>query len=757
MSEGEAEKVLTAMSFDGLCLQMGANGLTDLLKKDETEEAREAKRKVFQTDVSNLRKRIASRQTFINPRASRIQYWDLCTAIALCFTAIVTPYEVCVGLETKFDTLYVINSIMNLIFMIDIFVQFFLPVLDPKTKELIRDHRILARKYFRGWFAIDLFTVLPFDTLTMVAPDLFGADCGSGNATLIKGIKLIRILRLFKLLRMLRASRIVQRWDNAISVSTSSRTMIFAWTTWSICMHWLACIWLLLPQLQDSYRDDPRLSVAITARLARNDSTSFGCEACLCSSDPDSYVCRNPCLTPCEVEEMAGILGWQDVSVRESQPWLCRALTKGWLDPDFIYQPGLMWAFGLAKVLGGLGPLGAVNAAESMLVSLVGLAVRISFAVLQGLILRVLTTGDPDETKFRQRLDALNYMMKDQHVPNEMRLKVRSYVRKTKQIVKRAGYFSLIDTALSRQLRKEMRGVLSAGIFQPVWWLQGCEPIFLQELSNFTSREAYAEGEMIPHVMRKVGKNGQEYDEWRLCLLVSGVANRAGSIITSGSYWGDVILTNPMLRDSRAATSMGFCEIASLARAGLDETLAKYPKSAAIIRQAALKLATKRAVMISAMFAQLHGQGVPALSGIPGEPNSPSKTLKALHDHNLLGGPSNPWREPDQAVPPASSPPYGAKVSIVTPTKAPPPAISLPPPVTPPEGRKGMPERRQSTASGTPTGTQAFAHLVEKLGTIEATNAKLEAQMNQVLSILSDGFVPAARAQKGGWGNPLAA
>ena len=84
-----------------------------------------------------------------------------------------------------------------------------------------------------------------------------------------------------------------------------------------------------------------------------------------------------------------------------------------------------LFARTLAKVFGGLGPLGASDTGESLLHSFTNLGVRISFAVLQGLILRVLTTGNPDEMRFRQRLDALNFMMADQRMPVDVQRKAR--------------------------------------------------------------------------------------------------------------------------------------------------------------------------------------------------------------------------------------------------------------------------------------------------------------------------------------------
>ena len=72
----------------------------------------------------------------------------------------------------------------------------------------------------------------------------------------------------------------------------------------------------------------------------------------------------------------------------------------------------LVYFGALTKILGGLGPLGSASVGESALYCLTNLLVRVSFAILQGYILRVLTTGDPDEMRFRNKLDALNYMSK---------------------------------------------------------------------------------------------------------------------------------------------------------------------------------------------------------------------------------------------------------------------------------------------------------------------------------------------------------
>jgi hypothetical protein len=60
----------------------------------------------------------------IDPRTSKyIGRWDVFTSLALIFVAFVTPYEVAL-LEVAFDALFIINRIVDSIFVIDMFFAF---------------------------------------------------------------------------------------------------------------------------------------------------------------------------------------------------------------------------------------------------------------------------------------------------------------------------------------------------------------------------------------------------------------------------------------------------------------------------------------------------------------------------------------------------------------------------------------------------------------------------------------------------------
>lgn len=85
----------------------------------------------------------------------------------------------------------------------------------------------------------------------------------------------------------------------------------------------------------------------------------------------------------------------------------------------------------------------------------------------------------------------------------------------------------------------------------------------------------------------------------KLTILMRGVAAKAGNILTYGSHWGDdVIVSSLALRDLRHASALSYVEVATLSREDLDAVLASFPQAQALVRQAAMRVAMKRAVVI---------------------------------------------------------------------------------------------------------------------------------------------------------------
>ena len=131
-------------------------------------------------------------------------------------------------LETRFDTLFIINWLVNLVFICDMVFNFVLPYKESSKKggATVKDHKKIAKRYFSSWFTIDLISILPFDSVEVFAKLTTGKSPFGSNAGTLKIIKMIRLLRLLKLARILRASRIFSRWENELGMSYQKMELI---------------------------------------------------------------------------------------------------------------------------------------------------------------------------------------------------------------------------------------------------------------------------------------------------------------------------------------------------------------------------------------------------------------------------------------------------------------------------------------------------------------------------------------------------
>lgn len=212
---GSFQDVMKTLGGGSALKQLREMEMEDMLQKFRTEQA------AFLSDVAILRHRLRM-ETFglLNPKGFKVQVWDLVTTTALFYTLFVTPYEIGLDLETKLDWLFICNQLVTAIFFIDIFVQFVLPVPDPRRADgaYERRHSRLAIRYLKGWFVLDVSTVIPFDVLVWS-----GQISGP-----VKGTKLLRVLRLLKMVKVLRASAIIQRWENSFAVSSTKMQLCAA-------------------------------------------------------------------------------------------------------------------------------------------------------------------------------------------------------------------------------------------------------------------------------------------------------------------------------------------------------------------------------------------------------------------------------------------------------------------------------------------------------------------------------------------------
>jgi len=184
----------------------------------------------------------------IEPTSNYMKKWDMSSIALLGYIMLLTPYEVAF-LETTFNGLFIINRLIDVFFIVDLVQQFFLMYVDDNGRK-VKIQSMIIKRYSKCWLWIDLISVLPFDTLSLILDD----DAMKN----FKALRTVRLFRLAKLLRILRVSRVFDRWESQYAVNYGYLSLAkFVFLT-VIVAHWLACIWQITKAIEDT---DPNWEV----------------------------------------------------------------------------------------------------------------------------------------------------------------------------------------------------------------------------------------------------------------------------------------------------------------------------------------------------------------------------------------------------------------------------------------------------------------------------------------------------------------
>ncbi|CAG2164520.1 unnamed protein product [Oppiella nova] len=153
--------------------------------------------------------------------------WDWVILCLTFYTAIMVPYNVAFKNKTSEDvTLLVLDSIVDVIFFIDIVLNFHTTFVGPGG-EVVSDPKIIRMNYLRSWFIIDLLSCLPYDIF-----NAFDHTDNQGIGSLFSALKVVRLLRL---------GRVVRKLDRYLEYGAAMLILLLCF--YMLVAHWLACIW----------------------------------------------------------------------------------------------------------------------------------------------------------------------------------------------------------------------------------------------------------------------------------------------------------------------------------------------------------------------------------------------------------------------------------------------------------------------------------------------------------------------------------
>ena len=495
----------------------------------------------------------------IDPRSSKkMQTWDFVITAALIFTAFVTPVEVSFmpPPETALDALFIINRFVDVIFIIDMALQFVLmyPEEGREGARWIFDPVTIWKHYLKSWFLLDLVSILVsvFDYMFLLDTGegdggnftnaTAGGDIDDGtleNVSKLKALRVLRVLRLIKLLRLLRMSRIVKRWESKVAINYAAAAIVKVFLSLLLWAHLCACLWTLQADLVSDYRYQTWLGY------------DGLCKPVVSASGKVYDACESP---------------------------------------GELYVASLYWSVMTITSI-GYGDIHPHTWKERVICVVVMLIGSVLWGQLIGTFCSVVATFNPEAAEFRRTMDELNRFMRLEGLDSAMRQRLREYFHQTKHLRLTLAHRHLLQQ-MSPHLQGEVAWRINERWLRRVWFLAGAEHAFVVQVSLQLAPMVFSPGELIP--------TGFMY------IVHRGIALYGGKVLTAGKVWGeDMILASATLQRQWCARAMNFLCTSPASRRYLTCI-------SAVSRQVRARDELPRGAHALARGAHAHGRAVPA-------------------------------------------------------------------------------------------------------------------------------------------------
>jgi hypothetical protein len=158
-------------------------------------------------------------------------YWDIVIIILALFISIVLPIEIAFNPPFLFTSAEIaIESIINLVFMIDIFINFRNTFVSTQSGDEVFSQKDIAVRYIFGNFFLDIISSIPFNSI--------------GNPS-----SPLPLLGMFKLVRVGKINTIIRN----LNIGTGSKaTLRVLWLIFFLFLfnHVIGCIWFYIASLE---------------------------------------------------------------------------------------------------------------------------------------------------------------------------------------------------------------------------------------------------------------------------------------------------------------------------------------------------------------------------------------------------------------------------------------------------------------------------------------------------------------------------
>ncbi|CAF0853279.1 unnamed protein product [Rotaria sordida] len=158
--------------------------------------------------------------------------WDWVILLLTFYTSLLVPYHAAFRSKSLDDVpLLVVDSIVDVIFFIDIILNFHTTYVHTKSGEVISDPKRIRKTYLKSWFIIDLLACLPYDVFNAFQ-EAEEIDIFQRYGSIFSALKVLRLLRL---------GRVFRKLDNYLEYGAAVLLLLIC--VFVLVAHWFACVW----------------------------------------------------------------------------------------------------------------------------------------------------------------------------------------------------------------------------------------------------------------------------------------------------------------------------------------------------------------------------------------------------------------------------------------------------------------------------------------------------------------------------------
>eukprot|EP00747_Dinoflagellata_sp_TGD_P166368 gnl/TRDRNA2_/TRDRNA2_189054_c0_seq1.p1 gnl/TRDRNA2_/TRDRNA2_189054_c0~~gnl/TRDRNA2_/TRDRNA2_189054_c0_seq1.p1 ORF type:complete len:555 (+),score=101.87 gnl/TRDRNA2_/TRDRNA2_189054_c0_seq1:158-1822(+) len=169
----------------------------------------------------------------IDPHSSGcLPFWDMLLLILICLACLNEPYKL--GFKSaKVQGFSVFESCQDVIFWMDIVLQFFIAYKDTVKKRWVKRPKAIVRNYICSIFWVDVLSCLPYQDIINALVELGEKEN--------KFFDLLRFLSLLRIIRLFRIRRLMQRYEARVGIPYKWVALLKMIVILVLEMHWLAC------------------------------------------------------------------------------------------------------------------------------------------------------------------------------------------------------------------------------------------------------------------------------------------------------------------------------------------------------------------------------------------------------------------------------------------------------------------------------------------------------------------------------------